>query len=95
MTASTFDSPPVAPRSLPLERKLPLLIFGVLSLVLVLSLGVSYYEVRRAAQVSAGERLSSLSRVLSSMAAEPISMRIALMRRVGGGLVRGEGASHA
>ena len=81
MTASAFDSPPTVPRSLPLERKLPLLIFGVLSLVLLLSVVVSYYEVRAAAEVSAGERLLSLSRVVSSMAAEPLGARIALMRR--------------
>jgi len=82
VTASTFDSPPVAPRSLPLERKLPLLIFGVLSLVLMLSLGVSYYEVRVAAEASAQERLASLARAVSSMAAEPISVRIGQLRRV-------------
>jgi signal transduction histidine kinase len=82
VTAPIFDSPPAAPRSLPLERKLPLLIFGVLSLILVLSVGVSYYEVRRAAQVSTGERLSSLSHVLASMSADPVTSRLALMRHV-------------
>ena len=90
MTASITESSSATPRSrlpsqsrsLPLERKLPLLIFGVLSLVLALSVGVSYYEVRRAAQSSAGERLSSLSRVLSSMMLEPIGNRLAVMRRV-------------
>lgn len=67
---------------LPIERKLPLLIFGVLSLVLVLSVGVSYYEVRRAAELTAAERLTSLSRVLSSIMVEPTNARFALMRRV-------------
>jgi signal transduction histidine kinase len=67
---------------LPLERKLPLLIFGVLSLVLVLSVGVSYYELTRAARASAGERLTGLSNVLSTIAAEPIGTRITAMRKV-------------
>jgi signal transduction histidine kinase len=54
----------------------------VLSLVFILSVGVSYFEVRRTAQITAGERLSSLSSVLSSMAADPINARLAIMRRV-------------
>jgi hypothetical protein len=37
-----------------LERKLPLMIFGVLAVVLATSLGVSYYEVRRAAELLIG-----------------------------------------
>ena len=54
-------------RSLPLERKLPLLILAILTLVLATSLGISYYEVRRSAQLSAGERLTHLSHALASL----------------------------
>lgn len=82
MTGSISDSPPAVPRSLPLERKLPLLIFGVLSLVLVLSVGMSYYEVRRSAETTAAERLGSLSRVLSSLVQTQMAGRLATMRRV-------------
>ena len=68
--------------SLPLERKLPLLILAILTLVLATSLAISYYEVRRSAQVSAGERLSHLSRALASMMEQQTATRIAAMRRV-------------
>jgi signal transduction histidine kinase len=69
-------------RSLPLERTLPLLIFGVLAVVLTASLGVSYYEVRRSAELSAADRLSTLSRVLSSMLQQQTAVRVAGMHRV-------------
>src|SRR6185503_20326270 len=49
---------------LPLQRKLPLLILALLALVLAVSLVISYFTVRRAAEVAAGVRLSSLSKVL-------------------------------
>ncbi|MEP6492714.1 MAG: ATP-binding protein [bacterium] len=71
-------------RQLPLERKLPLVIFGVLAAVLAVSVAVSYYEVRRSAELSAGERLSTLSRVLSTMLQQTTSARIATMHRIAG-----------
>jgi signal transduction histidine kinase len=68
--------------SLPLERKLPLLILGVLAFVLALSLVISYYAIRRAALLSSGERLASLSHVLGPMVQQPILNRLPLMARV-------------
>jgi len=68
-------------RSLPLERKLPLLILGVLAFVLTLSLGISYYAVRRSAVLSASERLTSLSHVLSNSVQQMIGARNAAMAR--------------
>jgi signal transduction histidine kinase len=68
-------------RSLPLERKLPLLILGVLAFVLTLSLGSSYYAVRRSAVLSASERLTSLSHVLSNSVQQMIGARMTAMAR--------------
>jgi len=68
--------------SLPIERKLPLLILAILTLVLATSLAISYYEVRRSAQVSAGERLTRLSRSLASLMEQQITGRLTAMRRV-------------
>ena len=59
------------------------MIFGVLAVVLATSLGVSYYEVRRAAELLAGDRLASLSRSLSSMFEQQIASRVAVMHRIG------------
>src|SRR5215467_515863 len=67
--------------SLPLERKLPLLILAILTLILATSLAISYYEVRRSAELSASERLSNLSRSLASMQLQQIGVRLANMRR--------------
>lgn len=69
-------------RSLPLERKLPLLILAILTLVLATSLAISYYEVRRSAQLSAGDRLTHLSRALASLMQQMTATRLATMRRV-------------
>ena len=84
---SAAAAAPIAPRlrspsSLPLERKLPLMIFGVLAVVLATSLGVSYYEVRRAAELLAGDRLSSLSQSISSMFEMQIASRVVAMHRI-------------
>jgi len=70
------------PGALPLERKLPLLALAVLTLVLAGSLVMSYYEVRRAALLSADERLASASRALASMIQQQTAARLAAMRRV-------------
>jgi len=58
------------------------MIFGVLAVVLATSLAVSYYEVRRAAELLAGDRLASLSRSLSSMFELQIASRVAVMHRI-------------
>jgi signal transduction histidine kinase len=85
----TTDSPPAgsastssASNSLPLERKLPLLILAILTLVLATSLAISYYEVRRSAELSAAERVSNLSRSLASMMQQQTAARLANMRRI-------------
>jgi signal transduction histidine kinase len=69
-------------RVLPLERKLPLLILALFTVVLALGLGTSYYEVRRAAEEAAAARLVGLSQVLGSLVEQQIATRIALMTRV-------------
>ena len=68
--------------SLPLERKLPLLILAILTLVLATSLAISYYEVRRSAQLSAGERLTRISQALASLMQQQTTARLNTMRRV-------------
>jgi signal transduction histidine kinase len=67
---------------LPLERKLPVLILAILTLVLVASLAISSYEIQRSAQQSAGERLSHLSQSLSSLIQQQTTTRLGNMRRV-------------
>jgi signal transduction histidine kinase len=76
-TGSIRDS-----RSLPLERKLPLLNLGLFALVLAGSLSASYYEIRHSAELSAAERLSALSQVLSSLLEQQTNARLTLMRRL-------------
>ncbi len=68
--------------SLPLERKLPLLILAVLTLVLATSLAISNYEVRRTAQLSAGERLTRISQALASLLEQQTATRLGAMRRI-------------
>jgi signal transduction histidine kinase len=70
------------PRSLPLERKLPLLNLGLFGLVLAASLSTSYYEIRHSAELSAGERLAGLSQVLGSLVEQQTNARLVLMRRI-------------
>jgi signal transduction histidine kinase len=86
MTASaspaTASQPAGSNGSLPLERKLPLLILAILTLVLGTSLAISYYEVRRSAQLSAADRLSHLSRSLASTIEQQTSQRLGTMRRI-------------
>jgi signal transduction histidine kinase len=67
---------------LPLERKLPLLIFGILAVVLATSLGVSYFEVRRVAELAAADRLSGLSVQLAGMLQTQLAARVNGLRRV-------------
>ena len=69
-------------RSLPLERKLPLLVLAMFAVVLAVSLAVSYVEIRRAAIESAGERLSSLGQSFGSMIEQQTNNRLTALRRV-------------
>jgi signal transduction histidine kinase len=71
-----------SPLSLPLERRLTLVVLVLFTLVLGTSLGVSYFEVRRAAELSAADRLTSLAEVLQSMSVQQLATRGSLMRRV-------------
>src|SRR4051812_37585293 len=71
-------------RSLPLERRLPLLILGVLAFVLALSLIISYYAIRRSTQIAAGDRLASLSKVIAQLFQQQTSSRLTLMHRASG-----------
>jgi signal transduction histidine kinase len=68
-------------RSLPLERKLPLLVLALLTVVLGTSLLFSYYEIRAAAETSASARLNSLSQVIASTVQQPLAARLANMHR--------------
>ncbi|MGH7619624.1 MAG: hypothetical protein ACREPM_20620, partial [Gemmatimonadaceae bacterium] len=68
--------------ALPLERKLPLLILAILTLVLATSLGISFYEARQSAQISAGDRLTHLSRALASLLQQQTAARFTNMHRV-------------
>ena len=67
---------------LPLARRLPLFIFGVLAGVLAVSVSVTAYELRRSAELTAGDRLVRLGRTLASLVAQPIANRITAMERV-------------
>src|SRR5262245_45327414 len=67
--------------SLPIERKLPLLILGVLAFVLALSLVISYYAIRRSTQIAAGDRLASLSQVVASLFQTQAAGRLTALHR--------------
>jgi signal transduction histidine kinase len=54
----------VYPTQLPLERKLPLLVLALFSVILGTWAIASYYETRRAAETAAAERLSSFARIV-------------------------------
>jgi signal transduction histidine kinase len=58
------------------------MIFAILTVVLATSLGISYYEVRRAAELSAGERLQSLSRGIATSLQQQIFSRLGTMHRI-------------
>ncbi len=55
---------------------------GLFTLVLAISLAVSYYEVRHSAIQLAGERLSSLSKVLTTFIEQQNNTRVTAMHRV-------------
>ena len=73
---------PSLTRSLSLDRKLPLLILALLGVVIVTSLGISYYEVRRTAELSTADRLAGISEVLASLIDQATQTRLVQMRRV-------------
>lgn len=69
--------------TLPLERKLPLVVLTLFSLVLAITLLVSYYEVRRAALDTANERVSGLGQAFGSIVEQQINGRLNVLRRTG------------
>ena len=71
-----------SPLQLPLERRLALVVLVLFALVLGTSLGVSYFEVRRAAERSAADRLVGAAQVLGSTTAQQLAARGGLMRQV-------------
>ena len=70
-----------ASNTLPLERKLPLLVLGLFTLVLATSLFVSYYEERRSAIEMAGERLEALGQGFAALLEQSSLQRLATLRR--------------
>jgi signal transduction histidine kinase len=67
---------------LPLGRKLPLLISGLILLVLVASSGAAYLEVERSATTTATERVTSLAKQLADLVQTSVMARGVMMRRV-------------
>jgi signal transduction histidine kinase len=65
-----------------LERKLPLLILGILAGALALWLLLTYYEVRRSSVVAAEERLWTLTRTLGNTFDQQNTTRLATLRRL-------------
>ena len=83
MTASPADGTADGVRGgLPLERKLPLLVLGLFTLVLFATLVVSYYQVRTAAIETSSDRLTALGKVFASLIEQQTTTRLALMRRI-------------
>src|SRR6187551_3205879 len=58
------------------------MIFGILAVVMAASLGISYYEIRRSAELSAGDRLESLSSAITSVFQDQFSQRLSAMHRI-------------
>ena len=69
---------------LPLGRKLPLLISGLILLVLVASSGAAYLEVEQSATTTANDRVTSLARQLADLVQASVVTRGTAMRRVAG-----------
>jgi len=70
-------------RSLPLQRKLPLLILGLLAVVLATWMALAYYEVRRSAELAAEERVSALARTVGTQIDVVYATRLTQLRRIG------------
>lgn len=69
---------------LPLGRKLPLLISGLILLVLLATSGAAYLEVERSATITANDRVMKLASQLSEMLHAGVVARGVMMRRVAG-----------
>ena len=67
---------------LPLGRKLPLLISGLILFVLLASSGAAYLEVDRSATSTANDRVTSLAKQLADLVTAGVSVRGVAMRRV-------------
>jgi signal transduction histidine kinase len=67
---------------LPLGRKLPLLISGLILLVLLASSSAAYLEVERTATTTADDRVSSLAKQLADLIHTSVVARGVMMRRV-------------
>ena len=65
-----------------MERKLPLLILGLLAGALALWLLITYYEVRRSSEMAAEERLSTLARSVGQTLDQQIANRLNALRRL-------------
>ncbi len=68
-------------RALPLERKLPLVVLGLFTIVFAVSLGASYVEIRRSALEAGGERLSALGQSFAAIVEQQTTVRLNAMRR--------------
>jgi signal transduction histidine kinase len=83
VTATTLPAPSFAERvsttQLPLERRLPLLVLALFSVILGAWAIASYYETRRAAEAAAAERLSSLARIVATTVEGLDNMRLAAL----------------
>jgi signal transduction histidine kinase len=67
---------------LPLGRKLPLLISGLILLVLVASSSAAYFEVESSATSTANDRVTALARQLADLVRASVVARGVVMRRV-------------
>ena len=88
VVATTLSAPRLAdraspsPTQLPLERKLPLLVLALFSIILGAWAVASYYETRRAAEAAAGERLSTLARIVGATVETLNNMRLTALSAV-------------
>jgi signal transduction histidine kinase len=69
---------------LPLGRKLPLLISGLILLVILAASGAAYVEVERSATINANARVTNLASQLAEMLRAAVIQRGVMMRRVAG-----------
>ena len=84
MAESSYPNAHVEPPRQPsLERRLPLLISALLSLVLIASLVLAYREIRNSAELAAFERLRRVTRQLAELSGTATATRLANMRAVG------------
>ncbi len=86
MTVTTVSPPSLAervsPTTLPLERKLPLLVLALFSVILGAWSAASYYETRKAAEVAASERLATIARIVGNAVEQLNNMRVGPLKAV-------------